>query len=151
MAETGLKGIKTIPSAKVMVSDSDYFSVRGLGLHHITTIYRNHQGEIGAWFENIVEQGDGGPKLSFDQLSTIMDTVLTSAPLLAYEIIAHASGNGDAETLALAQALPMAAQVDALQKTAELTFTSEMPPKKVFEIVINLIRADNAKIGDPEA
>lgn len=122
-----------------MVSDGGSFTVRGLSLPDIMQIYARHTGELGAWFERLTAGGDDGGLEQ--QASSVAASLISTAPALAAEVIAFGSGSGDDETIAIASELPISVQIDALQTIGDLTFTEAMPPKKVFEIVIQAARA----------
>lgn len=133
-----IKGLTrgVIKTSDIQIPDGGSFTVRGLSLPDILQIYNRHTGELGAWFERLSGGGD-----SDLQPANIAQTLMSAAPALAAEIIAFGSGNGDDETIAIASDLPLAAQIEALQAIADMTFTESMPPKKVLEIVIQAARA----------
>lgn len=137
-----LKGLTTlvVKTEAIELPGGDYFTVRGLSLVDITSIYRAHVGEIGAWFEQLqmLMVGDAEVKSGAGDIAS---KLLTTAPTLAAEIIAFGSGEFSDETVAIAAGLPISTQIDALQKIGDLTFTESMPPKKVFEVVIQAARA----------
>lgn len=146
----GLKGI-SIESATVSMPENSEtkmvqtFSVQGLSLTDMVSIYRRHQGDLALWFERLV----GGAV--DDQVAEIAASLMDSSQDMAFEIIAAGSGLADAETIAIAAKLPVAVQVDALSKIGRLTFTSEMPPKKLIETVINAAQLVNQPTSPVES
>jgi hypothetical protein len=134
-----LKG-RVIPTLDVEISDGESFSVRGIGLDDAMAIYYRHEGELSEWFDRIAGLGNGGPALSLTQTGAIGQTLINSIPGLGGEIIAAGSGSLDDETVAIARALPLGAQADALAKIGQLTFTRAMPPKKFLETVIRAVQ-----------
>ena len=112
------------------------FTVRGLSPADIFAIYARHTGELGLWFEKLqTQQLD----ISFEAAPTLVASLLDSAPILAAEIIAAACGQvGDEEAISIARDLSISVQVSALEAVGQLTFTEEMPPKKLLEIVVQM-------------
>lgn len=134
----GLTGV-AIKTASVELPGGDSFVVRGLSLSDIVTIYNQHMGELGIWFEQMLLLDGGDSELKLEP-SNIASNLLNTAPTLAAEIVAFGSGECSIETVAIAMQLPISVQIDALQKIGGLTFTESMPPKKVFEVVIQAAR-----------
>lgn len=122
----GLAGYKPA-TREVELPDGGSIAVRGLSLTDITSIYRNHAGDLGLWFERL-----GGQEVAVE--ASMVEALVTTAPTLVAELVGLAGG-ADAE---IAATLPMAVQIDALTKIGELTFTRDMPPKKVLETVLRL-------------
>lgn len=133
MAEMGLSGV-AIATRSIEVPGGSTFAVRGLSLVDLTKLYQLHGGELGVWFERFIV-GDN------DQRSDVADaisSVIASAPHLVARAVAFASGDRSDEAAAIAEQLPLGTQVAALSAIGEMTFTEEMPPKKVLEIVIRM-------------
>lgn len=131
----GLAELGPAPGETVKAPHGE-FVVRGLGFEEILAIYMRHKGEASGLFERLVNGGDGKPALSLDQVSLIGGALLSSSPTIAYEIIAAAAGGLTDEAVAAVSTFGVAVQTDALDKIAALTFTREMPPKKLLEIVV---------------
>lgn len=146
---TGLtRGV--IKTREIALPDGGSFTVRGLSLPDIMQIYSRHTGELGAWFEKLTLADDGAAVQQ--QSASIAQSLTTTAPILASEVIAFGSGSGDDETIAIASELPISAQIEALQAIGDLTFSESMPPKKVLEIVIQAAQtAAVAIVPDQEA
>lgn len=115
------------------------FSVRGLSADDVFALYRRHTGELAAWFEKL---GSGEARVSLNATTMLAGTLLDTAPLIAAEIIAAGTEAGaDDETIADIRKLPLSVQASALEAIGELTFTQEMPPKKLLEIVVRMSRS----------
>lgn len=131
-----------IAKQEVEVPGGGKFAVRGLSPTDVFAIYRNHTGEMGAWFEKLRA---GEAELSLNAAPQLATSLLDTAPQLAAELIAAGAGDGNGapepEMVAIARRLPISAQASALQKIAGLTFTQEMPPKKLLEIVVQMARS----------
>lgn len=141
--EAGTNTLPPIPTAEVILPGEAKILVRGIGLHAAVAIYRRHEGELTAWFTKMLERGEpGSPSLNLAQASTLIEGLLVGAPDLAVDIIAAGMGfAADPGAIALASGLGLGVQMDALTKIADLTFTSEMPPKKFIETVVRLASA----------
>lgn len=133
MTSTGLAGVG-IATHSIKVPGGGEFAVRGLSLADLTGLYRAHSGELGLWFERFV----GGSSNSSDAMADVIASVIASAPHLAARAITLASGDDSEEAYAVAQQLPLGVQTEALGAIGRLTFTEDMPPKKVLEIVIRM-------------
>lgn len=122
---------------EIEVPDGGAFSVRGLTAEDAFVIYADHAGELGLWFEKL-QSGTGD--VSLDAAPVLAASILKSAPGLCAEIIAAAcDAAGDPESIAIARQLPIGVQAMALEAVAEMTFTQEMPPKKLMEIVVRMM------------
>lgn len=118
------------------------FAVRGLSPDDVFTIYRRHAGEVAGWFDRLQA---GGVDISLNAAPVLIGSLLDTAPAIAAEVIALASDAGvDDEVLADVRRLPLSPQASALEAIAELTFTQEMPPKKLLEIVVRMGRSLSA-------
>jgi hypothetical protein len=129
MSDLEALSAELLVTKKVEVAGGKGFAVGGLHLDGILTICRRHREDVTKLFEQVVETGGG-----LEQAAAMSETVLSATPDIAAEIIAFAAGHPDAAE-AVFRKLPFPVQLDALNKIAELTFTSEMPPKKVIETV----------------
>jgi hypothetical protein len=128
----GLRSLR-LPTETVEVPGSDSFAVRGLSLQDVTVLVRKHGPILTMLFEKFKTQtGD----LSPETVAALGTSLLETAPEVASEIIALAEGSAEAEDVEGAARLPFPVQVDALEKIATLTFTSEAAIKKVVETVI---------------
>lgn len=112
------------------------FVVRGLNAEAIFAIVGRNREALSVLFDRLVVQGDGGPQISLDQTETIVVALIDAVPEIVGLIIAASAGPMTDEAVAIARALPAPVQMAALEAVAELTFTSEMPPKKVLETVV---------------
>lgn len=136
---------------RVNVAGGAGFEVRGVSLDAILRICRRHWGEMGQLFEQVMERADGGIGLDLNQAGDIASGLLESVPTIAAEIIAEAAGYSEPDAIELFRKIPAPSQLEALDKIAALTFTSEMPPKKVIEIVLrHLVGVKKTLIGNDQ-
>lgn len=134
MASTGLSGV-AIATRSIKVPGGGEFAVRGLSFSDLTGLYQLHGGELGLWFERFV--GDAANAVAGDSIADAVASIISAAPDLAAAAIALAADAEDGE-LDIVKRLPLGVQIDALSAVGELTFTEDMPPKKVLEIVIRM-------------
>lgn len=141
-----------IPTALVKVSDSDGFTVRGVSLNDALTLYNRHAGDLTALFDNFVEEHRGGARakpVTPEKLTQVGLSMAQGAPVLLAEIIVIATDclpsneEFDAEVAAVMK-FGTGVQMDALQKIANLTFTSDMPPGKFLAVVMHLAKSTTA-------
>lgn len=120
------------------------FAVRGLSTQDVFGIYRRRAGEMALWFDKL----QASESFNLDAMPAIATSLLDTAPDLAAEIIAcGADAGNDAEAVAVAKSLALGVQAKALEDIADLTFTQEMPPKKLLQIVVRMARS----LTGPEA
>lgn len=146
MTTSSLAG-KSIPSKVVEIAPGDTFTVHGLSLPEIMTLAVRRKSDLDALFARLQKVAEMGDEAVMSQSAGMLTDLLLSFPDIAAEIIALASGGTDDDIVAKAKALPFGVQVDAIEKTADLTFTPSMPPKKVFEAVIKWFQGAQATIG----
>jgi hypothetical protein len=136
----GLKDI-IIPTAEVKLSDGS-FAVRGLSLSDAVVLYRRHAGELSALFDRFATKP--GQAVDPEETVEVVVGLIESAPYLVAEIISIAAGadssdiEGFADIVAKMLNLPLGAQIDAVQKVGDLTFTSDMPPEKFVGLVLSV-------------
>jgi hypothetical protein len=123
---------------RVNVAGGAGFDVAGVSLDSLLRIFRRHSADMRELFDRLVV-GTGGPGLSLDDVSEIGGALLTSAPRIAAEIIAEAAGYSDPAAAEVFVQMPAAVALEALERIGRLTFTEEMPPKKVIETVARLL------------
>ena len=125
------------------------FAVRGLTTDMVVGLYQRHRGELGTLFDDLTANAKTG---SQNDITNIVVGGLHAAPTIAAELVALASGSrpddvavepGETDTnwardVQQARDLPLPIQVDALQKVAEQTFTSDMPAGKFLAVVIKM-------------
>lgn len=135
----GLKDLR-LPTETVKLPGGESFAVRGLHTLDIAHLIRRHQGAMEGLFAKFASDTEG-------DVTAAGAAFLKTAPALAAEVIALASGELDgasemdaAAIVANASRLPVAAQLDALEKIVTLTFDGEGGPKKAIETVIKAIR-----------
>lgn len=152
MAELNLEELRSrlVATATVQMGEQEV-PVTGLPLDAILDICRRYWSDVSGLFDNLVGDVETG-KIDAD-LTTVNwlgGALLTSLPQVASEIIAACTPFGVAAAPVIA-ATPFAVQLEALDKIAALTFTSEMPPKKVIEIVVRtMVGGTKLLIGSPD-
>ncbi|MDQ0317724.1 phage pre-tape measure protein [Amorphus orientalis] len=152
----GLKDLR-LPTETVQFAGGE-FAVRGLSFVDISALARDFGPELNALyrhFENLVEGGGEGVS---DEGMTIEGGLmevgaraLGTAPKLVSMIIAMSCEETAAlepEDLKVVGQLPVAIQLDALDKIGRLTFEMEGGSKKVLEIVVNLLRGAQGLFGE---
>lgn len=134
----GLTG--ALIATREIVTNGGTFDVRGVAVDEIASLFLRRRDEIEDLFARIfvaAKEGDGVP--SMDHAEAIVGRLLIESPAIVAELIAMAAGPVTDETVAIARCLPAPVQIAALEAIAELTFTSEMPPKKVLETVVKAL------------
>lgn len=125
------------------------FAVRGLTTDMVVGLYQRHRGELGTLFDDLTANAKNGSQAD---ITNIVMGGLHTAPLIAAELVALASGSrpdddavepGETATnwerdVQQARDLPFPVQVDALEKIAAQTFTSDMPAGKFLAVVIKM-------------
>lgn len=134
-------------AGKSVQAPQGVFTVQGLGLDAILAIFLRHRGEMSSLFDRAMAAKASG-NLTLEVASELGGALLAGAPQIAAEIIAAAAGSLTDEAVTIARELPAPVQLDALDKVASLTFTSEMPPKKVLETVIRMMGGVQLGVAD---
>lgn len=129
----GLKHIK-LPEARIELPGGE-FTVRGLSLDDIAFLVQRHGDKFGSLLSDF--QNRGG-ELTPESIAQFAGPLLQSAPEIAAQLIACASG--DPDDAPIAAALPFPVQIDALEKLAKLTFDAGGGPKKLFETIISMLQ-----------
>ena len=135
------------PTKSVQVSNEESFPVRGLDPTGEFGIYYRHAGQLGGLIEQVVGRVREGGGVEAEDVQMVAAGLLRDAPAIMAEIVALGSGSDPTEEanwlddVEIAGRLPFAAQVDALSKIAELTFTSDMPPGKFVSLVAGLMKS----------
>lgn len=127
---------------EVELPNGDKFTVGGIALNDIMVLVARRQTELNQMFSQFVTASVDADRseIADDRARGIAVTLLNTAPDLAADIIAIASGGIDDELVTVVRKLPFPVQLAALAAIAELTFTSEMPPKKVVEMVVQMMQ-----------
>ena len=158
---TLLKLTTPIAERIVAVPSGEGFAVRGLNPIHIAALYRRHMGELEQVFESVMTVAKAKGDAQADDLFPLLLGLISETPVLMGELIVIASGGDPASTnsativhpatgepatlpafdaaLLIAMALPIGAQIDALVKVGELTFTPDMTPGKFLALVMALL------------
>jgi len=148
----GLRSL-TLPTSNVKVADGVEFSVRGVSVMDAVFLYSRHAGEMTSLFEQYVTGAQKRGNVTAADVLAISRDVAAGTPVLMGELIALASGSRPersdefADDVAMAMSFPLAAQMDALQKIAVLTFTSEMPPGKFLAVVMAMAQGTTAALS----
>lgn len=138
MTATGLTA--ALIARRTINTPGGEFSVRGLSPQDVFSIYRRRAGDLALWFDKL----QGAENFSLDAMPAIATSLLDTAPDLGAEILAAAADAGtDPGAIAIAMQLPIGTQAEALEAIADLTFTQEMPPKKLLQIVVRMARSLN--------
>ena len=124
------------------------FTVRGLNSVDITNLVRSHGADMSKAF-SAFDLNSFGDAAGIATAAKLAKDILTSTPILLGSIIAHAADEPD--EIANAMALPLAFQVEALEKIVTLTFETEGGPKKVLETVMRMIQGAAALTDNPSA
>lgn len=131
----GLKDLK-LRTEEVEVPGGDKFVVRGLSFSDLSGLYTKYAGEVSAFFELLKNSGTDG--VDVEQAASMAASLIHSAPALAAEAIAIASG--DASDFEIALQLPFPVQAEALKKIGLCTFGSEGTAKKFAQTVSSLVK-----------
>lgn len=130
-----LKSLK-LPTKMVPVpggDDDQAFAVRGLTLSDIKQFLLDNAIETQMVFDSAKSMADGNDV----DWTGFAASLINVAPRLVAQAIAVASD--DPDSVKIAEKLPIEVQIDALDKIASLTFSTEGGPKKVLEIVMRLM------------
>lgn len=134
-----------LPEAKIELPDGG-FVVRGLCLNDIMYLVQRHGAGLQSAFATMMAtEGD----LTTDSVAAFAGPLLQTAPDIAAEVIACASG--DPEAADVAARLPFPTQIEALEKIAKLTFDAAGGPKKLVETVIRLAQGMTGLLQDLKA
>lgn len=147
----GLRNL-TFRTVEVQTSGGS-FAVRGLSLDNFLTLFYRHGENLARPFDTVVEKVQKQEPLLADDVTLVALKLLSDAPQIVAEVIALASGS-DASNMeeflgdvGVARALEAAIQIDALEKIAAQTFTSDMPPGKIFALVQKAMQAGTSAAG----
>lgn len=140
----GLKHIK-LPEACIEFPGGD-FAVRGLCLDDISYLVQRHGESLQVLFSDFVANSG---EITVEGVAQFALPLLKSAPDIAAELIACASG--DKDDAAIAAGLPFPTQLEALQKLAELTFNVSGGPKKLLETVVSMAQGTTGLLASLKA
>lgn len=113
------------------------FDVRGLGLEDIKALFRDNAQQLKIVFEQAANMARNPEDIDYVSFAA---SIIHLAPDVVTGAIAAASDEYDPEGLTAAKRLPIATQIEAIDKIAQLTFETEGGPKKVFEIVMRMAK-----------
>lgn len=143
----GLRNL-TFPTIEVQTSGGP-LPVRGLSLDHILGLFYRHRKEISALYESLISRVKAGESTS-DDITVLAIQLVDAAPLIAAEIVALAAGSNPTDfegfvgDVGIVRGLSIAEQIDALEKIAGQTFTSDMPAGKVFALALQAMQAGSS-------
>lgn len=147
----GLRNL-TFPTVEVQTSGGN-LAVRGLSLDHILRLFYRHREDVTALYGATRTRAQSGEPPSYDDVTVIGIKMISAAPQIVAEIIAVASGSdpqddaGFSGDVGIVRAMSVAEQLDALEKIAGQTFTSEMPPGKLFALVLQAMQAGTSAMA----
>jgi hypothetical protein len=124
-------------TSRVETAEGRGFDVSGLPLNAVLDICRRHWDELAWLFERLTADGTA---VSLDQANWLGGALLSvhrRACRRDHLVCCRAPGARGGRSCSSAWPFPV--QLDALDKIAALTFTSEMPPKKVIETVVRTL------------
>lgn len=127
----GLKDLK-IPES-IIETPGGSFAVRGLSLDDLAWLVRRHGDSMSKLFNDFTASD---AELTSDSVARFLLPLVEQMPGLISELIACAAG--DAEDAPLVRQQPFPVQIDALEKTIDLTFDAAGGPKKLVETVVRL-------------
>lgn len=147
----GLRNL-TFPTVEVQTSGGP-LAVRGLSLDHVLGLFYRHREPLTGLYDSMFTRARAGEEFQIEDTELVALGLINSAPQVAGEIIAVASGSDPrSDTFEtdvwIARGLTIAEQMDALQKIGEQTFTSDMPPGKVLALVFQAMRAGTSAMGN---
>ena len=147
----------TVATETVALPDGDTLAVRGLSFEDIAVLVRSHYTTARALFDRFVREAamdavdqkvSGGLLGLADMQDTFLE-VVGSAPGLFADMIAR--GCGEPHLANQARLLPMAVQIEAVEKIVTLTLQAEGGMEKLVETVARLagsmasLRADRSQ------
>lgn len=136
----GLRGL-TFPTVTVETSGGPLL-VRGLSFDHVFGLFNRRTVLVTRLFEMVVQDYKAS-EMDGTKAAELLVKMIHFAPTVVAEIIALAAGADPADEenfigdVGIAKGLNLGEQVDALEKIASQTFTSAMPPGKMFGLVMN--------------
>ncbi len=139
-----------IQTKEVSLGGGQSFTVSGITANQVFGVFFRHQNELTPIFDQITS----GEEVT-------LEGMVASFPLLVAEIIALGAGGNPFDTapynsedpnsitnwqadLRAASSFPFPVQAEALSKIADLTFTPEMPPKKFFGLLLQMVQGAKA-------
>ncbi|POF61576.1 hypothetical protein CFR73_14510 [Novacetimonas maltaceti] len=141
----GLQDI-VLATATVTVSDGVQFAVRGLAPYDVAVLYTRYQSDMTDMFRRLTSKTGAGETVDLET------DIVMQAPELVSALITLASNTDPIDdasfqkAVAIAKQLPLGAQMDALEKIGELTFSSDMPPEKFVRLIVTTMRRMTATI-----
>lgn len=125
-----------VPETRQIPLGNTAFEVRGLTLEDMAILIRTHLPHL----EAVVDLIKHNDKIEPSNVQDLIASMVSQAPGLAANIIALAAGETNAQ--ATAARLPALKQIEALQGVFELTFSEVGSVKKVFDLLLGLMKQD---------
>ncbi|WP_420383656.1 phage pre-tape measure protein [Novosphingobium sp.] len=122
----------------IEISEGDTFTVRGLDLVDVVKLASQNTSELATLFKELSNGGDLSADLG--ERSSIIFNAFVNVPNVLVQIIALGAGEED---VGLVRLLPMVAQIEAVEKIANLTFAMNSPIK----ILETITRAMNELVA----
>lgn len=141
MSNNSLLGLSIYSPSREIQTPGGVITVRGLGLDEIIALFRSRADEINDIYGQIVEKDGDSFKINAEKANGLGELLLIEAKNVAAEIITLGCGEYSDEAYFRAKSLPFPLALTILETIADLTFTAEIPPKKVFEIVMRALSA----------
>lgn len=132
----------TIPSALIEIGGSN-LKLQGLQPTHLGWLYVSNKEVCDLLWKKYQTVAD----ITALGVMAVSD-FLSAAPVLAAHVIAMSMGSLPTDEtwgsdIAKCLTFPISKQVECLQKIAALTFTKELPPKKLLEMFVAVIKQSN--------
>lgn len=128
-----------LPTKTIKVTENESFSVHGLSISDVVSLYWSNPDKLSSVFADVMQDYLAGKTLD------VLHKVMIVLPDCVADTIALASGvemsdNKFKETSLSFRRLPIAVQADALDAILELTFASDMPPKKMLGLLLDTVK-----------
>ena len=135
------------------------FAVRGFSPNDALTLYLRHAGELSKLFDQFANQAkvEGADAVTAASTLEAASSMVAGTPLLMAEILAVAMDadpadiEGFTKIVSSVLKLPIGVQMDALNKIADMTFTSDMPLGKFLTLVLSMAQSATAALSAPKA
>ncbi len=128
-------------STRDVVGPGGSFTVRGVNARDIAVVFNMHGPAMAKIFSDVIAQAKSGKRTTFTNADTmdVIRDIVPQVPEVAVALIAMAADDYTPEGIEAAGKLPMGVQIEALQKTFEVTFESEAEIKKLGELLLTSI------------
>ena len=124
------------PERREVMLKGGSFHIEAITPIHLAILIRTHLPDLEAVFTLI----ENGKKLTLEQGTEFVASLIAQAPGLAANIIALSAGEESA--VDVAKKIPFPSQVDVIMQIAEMTFAEVGGVKKFMGILTNLLRTN---------